>query len=432
MSSDSSLPLVILVLSLPLFFGITAFGSALGLWERYAGPPWSASEAPTPALRRLILSHDRTALLVAIVRLALLLSASASLASWVIPQTWSHWPHVVLSSALLLVVLAVLHVAARALGRSHARPILLTGAMPLYIAGWLFSPVLWLSERLGFYVLAWRSDAEPGTAADSPSDGQEDDVPVEEEVRRADPEERRMIRSILDLEGIAVREVMVPRVDIIAVDVGTPLQEVGAFMAEEGHSRLPVYQESIDTILGVVYARDVLQRVTDVAQSGMTLEAILRPAMFIPDTLHLDQLLREMQERRTNIAIVVDEYGGTEGLVTMEDVLEEIVGEIEDEFQKVEPDIVHVGEGEAVVDGRMLLEEFNEALGASVGGDEGFYTLGGLIAHRLGRIPAAGDTLEADGLTLHVLSISGRRVRKVQVRKETGGDSRGVSSDDAR
>jgi CBS domain containing-hemolysin-like protein len=289
--------------------------------------------------------------------------------------------------------------------------------------------MLWLSERLGFYVLAWRSEGESETDASSPSDGQEDDVPVEEEVRRADPEERRMIRSILDLEEIAAREVMVPRVDILAVEVGMPLHQVGAVMAEGGHSRLPVYQDSIDTILGIVYARDVLQQITGDGQGALSLEHILRPAMFIPDTLRLDQLLREMQERRTNIAIVVDEYGGTEGLVTMEDLLEEIVGDIEDEFQKVEPDIVHVGLGEAVVDGRIHLEDLNEALGFFLKGDEGFDTLGGLIAHRLGRIPAAGDTLEADGLTFHVLSASGRRVRKVRVRKETaevaeGGEQR--------
>ncbi|MBI4202423.1 MAG: HlyC/CorC family transporter [Chloroflexi bacterium] len=381
------------------------------------------ADAPTPTLRRLILRYERTGLLIATVRFALLLALSVSLTSWVVSQTWARWYYLVLLALLVLFIVAALHVAAHALGRSHARAMLQAGAPLLNVLGWVFIPILWLSERLGLYAVAWRSDGEPekkSSAGNGAEEDEEEDIPMEEEVRGADPEERRMIEAILELEDIPARQVMVPRVDIVAVGADTSLAEVAAIMADEGHSRLPVYGESIDAILGIVYARDVLHSIVEEG-SNAAIRDIIRPALFIPEGKPLDELLKEMQAQRVSIAIVVDEYGGTEGLLTIEDLLEEIVGDIDDEFQKGEPVVVHIQDGEAVVDGRIQLEDLNDALDVDLEGDEGFDTLGGLISHRLGRIPASGDAVTDKSLTLHVLSTIGRRVGKVRVTKTPPG-----------
>jgi CBS domain containing-hemolysin-like protein len=229
----------------------------------------------------------------------------------------------------------------------------------------------------------------------------------------ANPEERRMIRAILELEDVTAREVMVPRVDIVAVEADTPLHHVASSMAQGGHSRIPVFKETIDNIVGVVHARDVLQSMVSGNGPG-SLTELSRTPLFIPESKPLDELLRELRETRVSIAIVVDEYGGTEGVLTIEDLLEEIVGEIEDEFQTEEPPIIKLTESEAIVDGRVNLEELNDLFQTSLEGD-GFDTLAGLLSSHLGRIPVPGDTLDLEGLAMRVLSASGRRVRKVSV-----------------
>ena len=226
-----------------------------------------------------------------------------------------------------------------------------------------------------------------------------------------------MIQAILHLEHMAAREVMVPRVDVDTAEVNTSLEDVAALMGQVGHSRILVYRDSIDDVVGIVHARDVLQK-TSAGEEVPNLEGIVRPALFIPDSKPLDQLLREMQDRRATVAIVVDEYGGTEGLITMEDLLEEIVGEIEDEFTQEEPEIVRHGEHEAEIDGRVTLDEINEIFQTSLEG-EGFDTLGGLLSTQLGKIPVTGDAVSLQGLDFLVVSTSGRRVRKVRVVKQT-------------
>ncbi|MBI4339903.1 MAG: HlyC/CorC family transporter [Chloroflexi bacterium] len=411
MDGGSLASLLVLLVSLPLFFGVSVVGAALGLWGKYAGPPWSAEQAPTAALRRLVSHYDRTALLVSVLRIALLVAAAVSLTSALLSQPWSHWIYVLLVSFVLLVAAAVVQGVSQEIGRRYSRSILLATAPVTLALEWALRPLLWMAERLGLFVLA-RQSPEDQTPAEGPAAGEEVSV---EEVRQADPEARRMIQSILDLEEIAAREVMVPRVDVVAVEAATPLPEVAGFMAEEGHSRLPVFRENIDNVIGILYARDVLAAMTSGQDSMASLEQLARPAMFVPDGKPLDKLLAEMQEQRASIAVVVDEYGGTEGILTIEDVLEEIVGDIEDEFQHAEPAVAQLGEGTAVVDGRVRLDEFSEAFQVPVEGSEGLATLGGFISWKLGRIPQVGDSVALEGVALLVLSTARRRVRKVQV-----------------
>ena len=244
-------------------------------------------------------------------------------------------------------------------------------------------------------------------------------VITEEEQAGLDNRGRLMIRSILSLEESTAREVMVPRVDIIAVEVDTPLSKVASRMLECGHSRLPVYSETIDNIVGVVYSRDLLPLLTKSAEYP-PLEKIMRPAFFIPESKRLDELLRELQEKRVQMAMVVDEYGGIEGLVTLEDLLEEIVGEIEDEFSRgLEPRVVPMANGDIIVDARVTLDYLSDLFATPIG-NEDVDTVGGLVYSCLGKMPQVGDEILHNGLRIEVLSLLGRRIRRLKLsRTET-------------
>ncbi|HIP87058.1 MAG TPA: HlyC/CorC family transporter [Anaerolineales bacterium] len=224
--------------------------------------------------------------------------------------------------------------------------------------------------------------------------------------------ERDMIYSIFAFGDTMVREVMVPRIDIIALDVNTPLPEAVDRVIEAGHSRIPVYEGSIDNIIGLLYAKDLLAYLRD-GHDPPPLRDILRPPYFVPETKKVDDLLRELQQHRIHMAIAVDEYGGTAGLVTVEDILEEIVGEIQDEYDKEEPIFEQIGEREYIIDARMDLDDVNELFGTELSTEAG-ETLGGLIYSTLGRVPVPGDRLQVDGLQIEVLTVKDRRIGKVR------------------
>lgn len=225
--------------------------------------------------------------------------------------------------------------------------------------------------------------------------------------------ERQMIYSIFQLGETLVREIMVPRIDMLALDVNTPLPEaVDAFLTS-GHSRVPVFAESVDKTLGVLYAKDLLRVWREGSQID-SLHPLLRPAYFVPEAKKVDALLAEMQSQRIHIAIVVDEYGGVAGLVTLEDIVEEIVGEIRDEYDQAEEAPYQLLKtGEYIFLGRVDLDDFNEIMGSDLRKDEA-ETIGGLIYSKLGRVPVVGEKVQNDGLVLTVEQVSGRRIRKVR------------------
>ena len=247
-------------------------------------------------------------------------------------------------------------------------------------------------------------------------------VITEEEQASLDARERLMIRSILRLDESTAKEVMVPRVDMVAVDADTPLTEVSSAMLESAHSRLPVFKETLDHVIGAVYSRDLLPFLGE-TQEHPALDQIIRPAFFIPESKRLDELLKELQEKRIQMAIVVDEYGGVEGLVTLEDLLEEIVGEIEDEFSRTpEPRVVPMANGDIVVDARVTLDYLSDLYSTSIGNDH-VDTVGGLVYSTLGKMPQVGDEIVSNGLRIQVVSLLGRRIRKLQLsRAESDAD----------
>ena len=263
-----------------------------------------------------------------------------------------------------------------------------------------------------------QSSVEPGRVGHNGMEQDTSDttavVITEEEQARLDTRERSMIRSILRLDDSMAREVMVPRVDIVAVEATTPLLEVAGKMLESSHSRLPVYSETMDNIIGVVYSRDFLPFLST-TDDYPPLERIIRPAFFIPESKRLDDLMRELQEKRVQMALVVDEYGGIEGLVTLEDLLEEIVGEIEDEFSRsLEPSVVPAADGDILVDARVSLDYLSDLFAMPIG-DEDVDTIGGLVYSALGKMPQAGDEIVYNGLRIQVVSLLGRRIRKLKL-----------------
>ena len=234
-------------------------------------------------------------------------------------------------------------------------------------------------------------------------------------------EEEQMISAVMSLSDSKLHEVMVPRIDIAAIDQEASFDDAVALVLTEGHSRTPLYKESVDHIVGILYAKDLL-RIIAAGGPRPRLRDIMRPALFVPESQAVDDLLNELQRRRVHMAIVLDEYGGTAGLVTIEDLLEEIVGEIQDEFDEEEPMKVIVREGEAILDGRADIDEMGELIDPALEleDDEEYDTVGGFVYHRIGRVPVVGDTVAVDPFKITVIKVIGRRVGKVRVTWDAG------------
>jgi putative hemolysin len=226
-------------------------------------------------------------------------------------------------------------------------------------------------------------------------------------------EERRLLQSIVDFGDTLVREVMTPRPDIVAIRAESTISELKALFREQEYSRFPVYTESLDNIAGFVFVKDlVVLDVTDRAP----IKPLLRPAVIVPESKRVPELLKQFQRQQTQIAIVVDEYGGTAGLVTIEDLLEEIVGEIRDEYDVETEPIVDEGNGRFVFKGKVDIDQVEQRLNVDIE-REGFETVGGFLLTHLGRVPAVGEQVDVDGLHVEVLDVERRRINKVRISK---------------
>ncbi len=231
-------------------------------------------------------------------------------------------------------------------------------------------------------------------------------------------EEKDMIASVLQLGESSARELMTPRIDIVALEISDTIMDALSAFVESGFSRIPVYDDSIDTVIGLLNAKDILTVLKNRDDlESQEIRDLIRPTYFVPETKRADALLKELQEKNVHLAIVVDEYGGTSGLVTIEDLIEEIIGEIRDEYDfGEEEDYVEVGDGAYIIEASMDLDDLNGLLDCSI--DTGAAdTLGGYIYLALGRVPRANETIDTDILSMTVLSIDGHRIRKVRVRK---------------
>jgi magnesium and cobalt transporter len=265
------------------------------------------------------------------------------------------------------------------------------------------------------------TDAEPaaapgGAKAAAPRDTEEGVISQEEG--------RELLQSIVDFTETVVREVMTPRPDIIAVRFDATLQDLRTLFREQQYSRMPVYRDNLDNIVGIVFVKDLVA-LPPTAEPPLT--TLMRSAYFVPESKRVSELLKDMQRRQAQMAIVVDEYGGTAGLVTVEDLLEEIVGEIRDEYDVESETVVDEGDGTFVFSGKVNVDEMKDRLGIEVE-REGFETVGGYLLSYLGRMPYVGERFDVDGLEVEVLEVERRRIAKVRLRPipETPNDRGGV------
>ena len=327
---------------------------------------------------------------------------------WVSEVQWQWWPWVLALGALAVMLLEGL-VAVWAERRR--------GAWGLRVVRWAERGSRWLRP---FSALAVRLFPLP------PREGFTEEmldamaqVTGTGDVAQAE-EERHMITSVVRFETLLVREIMVPRIDMVTLAVTATVQEALETFLRTGFSRIPVYRETVDDIVGLLYAKDLL-RVWHEGREVSTLEPLLRPAYFVPEAKRVGELLTEMQARRIHMVIVVDEYGGVAGLVTLEDIVEEIVGEIQDEYDQAEVQLWRqVGEGEYLIQARLDLDEFEDLLDVSLDGVEAAEeadTVGGLIYALIGKVPEGGETVRLEGVELTVEQVEGRRIVSVRARR---------------
>ncbi len=235
-------------------------------------------------------------------------------------------------------------------------------------------------------------------------------------------DEAERIEGILNLDRIVAGEVMKPRVDMVAVPVDMPLMDALDVVLLEGHSRIPVFEETIDHIVGILYDKDLLRYIRE-QEMNVSLKDVARTdTIFVPESKRASDLLKEFQRKKIHMAIVVDEYGGTAGLVTIEDLLEEIVGEIQDEYDIEEPLIVKENDSNWIFDAMVRIEEVNEEMGIDLEADNGIETLGGFVFERLGEVPEEGDSVLADHVKLEVTDVEGKRIKKVRISREQRDD----------
>ena len=227
-------------------------------------------------------------------------------------------------------------------------------------------------------------------------------------------EKKDMIKGIVELSETAIKEVMVPRIDVVFLQADTPKDDLLKKMVETGHSRFPVYNDTIDNVIGILYVKDLLTYI--IQHQDTDIRSIIRPAYFVPETMKLDSLLRELKQRRVHIAIVVDEYGGVSGIICMEDIIEEIVGDIQDEFDNEQDDILEVGEGIYLCDARVNIEDLNENLKIKLP-DEEYDTLGGFVFDLFGKIPVRFEKVTYDNLDFIIQNVDGHKIKTVKVVK---------------
>ena len=314
-------------------------------------------------------------------------------------------------SLISLAILGLIETASRILVQNNGPRISTVLYIPISLIGLILSPITRSQERiLEMSSPSQNEDAGPNVNSSSSITMHMDDQgePLEEH-------EVRMIRGVFKLDKTVAREIMVPRVDVTAMEILTSLDSLVDTMLSSGHSKIPIYREDLDRIEGIAHSMDILRFLSDAnGTRSINLEQYLRPVIFIPESKTLEDLLTEFQEKRMQMAVVIDEYGGVSGLVTVEDLVEEIVGELHDEFDRGESEIRKISDTEYYMDAGIDIDEITQTIGVPFEG-EGFDTIGGFVLHQLGKIPSPGDEFSYNGLNIQVISTLGRRLKSLKI-----------------
>ncbi|MQA95863.1 MAG: DUF21 domain-containing protein [Streptosporangiales bacterium] len=363
--------------------------------------------------------------LILLLRLSCELTATVVITVALIHRFGQGWMVYVSAAALMIVIsYVVVGVAPRTLGRQHADIVTLTAATVVVPLTRVLGPLAQLLILIGNALTPGRGFREGPFTSEAEL---RDLVDLAEQRRLIEPGERKMIHSVFELADTYVREVMVPRTDMVFVERDKTLRQAASLGLRSGFSRIPVSGENEDDVVGIAYLKDIVARTYDnpSAESSESVASVMRPASYVPDSKPIDELLREMQARQIHMAIVIDEYGGTAGLVTIEDILEEIVGEITDEYDQEEPPVERLEDGSVRVTARLGVDDLAELFKVRIEAED-VETVGGLLAHALGRVPIAGSTAEVAGLRLTAEGLAGRRnrinavrVQRVPVGEET-------------
>ncbi|HLA97000.1 MAG TPA: hemolysin family protein [Anaerolineales bacterium] len=329
-----------------------------------------------------------------------------------------------LSAGLAFAVITFLHVvvgelAPKSIALQNPEGTSLAIAQPTVWSEWLFKPIIWVLNGTGNALLRLIG-IQPASGHELVHSVAELKMLVTASTEGGvfQEEESEMLHAIFDLGEMLVRQVMIPRTEIIGVEADMPLDEIIKLATQSAYTKLPVYENSLDQILGIVHVKDLLRKLQSPDCEDCTARSLAREAIFVPETIPISALLRQFRADRQHIAIVLDEYGGTAGLVTLEDLLEEIVGEVSDPFDKINPEIQLLPDGSAMIDGLALIEEVNQELGLDLH-DPDYDTIAGYALGKLGRIPRQGDVIEADEIRLKVESMDGMRIARLLL-KRTG------------
>jgi CBS domain containing-hemolysin-like protein len=380
----------------------------------------SASESAEP-LQAVLTEMSRYLAVVLLTRVAAEISSAVLVTAVLVNWLGFNWKPFLIAVAIMTVASYVLAgIVPRGIGRRNPARVASAAARVLHPVVAVLGPIPGMLVTAG-------GALTPGSAGQRDGSGSEEDlrglVDLLEQRQVIEPGERAMIHSVFELGDTIVREVMVPRTEVVFVERGKTLRQVLSLALRSGFSRIPVTGENLDDVIGIAYLKDVVTRVYEhpEGESAEKVESVMRPATFAPDSKPVDDLLRDMQARHVHMAIVIDEYGGTAGLVTIEDILEEIVGEIADEYDRERPPVEWLDDGAARVSARLSVEELEELFGVSIDAED-VETVGGLLAHQLGRVPIAGSVAEVAGLQLTAESLAGRRNRigTVTVRRLNG------------
>jgi CBS domain containing-hemolysin-like protein len=319
---------------------------------------------------------------------------------------------------VLLIFLVGLFGIIRGIARAVPERTLLLVLGPSKAIARIFAPLVWLTDAAG--KTACRAlGLQRAEVTEEARHGILDAVTEGERGGAIDDEGREMIENIIDVQDQSVKEVMTPRTSVFAIPLETSLDDAVRLVAEQGHSRVPVFSGTIDNVQGVVYAKDLLAHWGRRGGSLPALKEVMRPPLFVPETKKTSELLNELRGDHVHVAIVLDEYGGMSGLVTIEDLLEEIVGEIEDEYDRKdgreEAPVRRIDENVAEVAAAVHIDELNEALDLALPEAEGYDTLGGFISAKLGRVPGRGETCDFENVRFEILDADARRINRVKV-----------------
>lgn len=344
------------------------------------------------------------------------LIVASSVATILFTSLWaSPWGELAATAGISLVVLIFSEITPKNIAVRKPSGVAIILAQPVRFFSFVLAPVVAvLGGLVGVFMRLLGQGGGSQTVALVTSEELLSTITLAEQSGTTTEEETERIEGVLSLDTTTAGEVMKPRVDIVAVPSDMNLMDALDVVLLEGHSRIPVYEESIDQIVGILYDKDLLKYIRE-NEMDVQLPTIAREPIFVPESKRADDLLREFQRKKIHMAIVVDEFGGTAGLVTIEDLLEEIVGEIQDEYDVEGPLFEKIDENRWIFDAMLRIEEVNEEMGIHLAEDNGVETLGGYVFERLGEVPEAGDIIVEDHLQLEVIEVEGKRIKRVQI-----------------